>query len=294
MNARFCGLLFAALTLMLLSLSRPVQAQQAPEYLYLTLDAPNGQVTFWGGINNEEEIVGQVLDAKTGILTGILYQNGVFTEVPIPNATSSYLSIADDHGTIVGVYTDQNNLSHSFLRAPDGTITYLPDVVSGGNTYASEINDNGVIVGGYTATPTGPVVGFIYRHGIYTPYNFPGATYTFLSALRDQDLIVGYYTGANGVFHSFVLAGDVAFPIVFPGPYQTFAVDINNLGDVVGEYFNGKVYKGYLLSNGVFHKITFPGSVDTYPDCSNDDGEIAGSYVDTQGVSHGFVAIPLP
>lgn len=168
--------------------------------------------------------------------------------------------------------------------------------MAGGNTFANGINDNGVIVGWYTATPNSNNTGFIYQHGVYTSYNFPGATDTYLVSLRNQHLIVGNYFDIQGVYHSFLLAGSVTLPIAFPGSYQTNANDINNLGEVVGNIFNssGSVVQGFLLSNGVYSKIIFPGSVTTLARGINDDGVITGSYTDTKGTTHGFMAIPVP
>ncbi len=154
MNRRHCCLLFTALSLLLLSLSHPVRAQEAPEYFYLTLDPPTtlGTNAAWASIDNSDDIVGSFVDAKTGLITAVLYQNGAFTEAPpIPNAASAF-STVNDHGAAVGAYLDQNGLIHGFMRAADGTITYLPDVVAGGNTFAEGINDDGVIVSNYVDT----------------------------------------------------------------------------------------------------------------------------------------------
>src|SRR5215471_12238409 len=49
--------------------------------------------------------------------------------------------------------------------------------------------------------------------------------------------------------------------IDFPGAAATLAVDINELGQIVGRYIDGSgVNYGYLLNNGIFTSIAFPGA----------------------------------
>jgi uncharacterized membrane protein len=306
--------MLAVLSLMLLSLSRPVQAQEEPEslfapgYLYFRLDAPNTLSTYWRGINNAGTIVGEVLDARTRLYTAAVYQNRKSTEVSIPNSASSLLSAVNNLGTAVGRYTDRRGLTHSFTRAKDGRLTFLPDVVAGGSTVANGINDDGVIVGWYSKTSTGIRSGFVCQHGVYTTYHFPGATHTYLRGINNDNLIMGEYDDARGVIHCFVLIweGKATFPILAPwntqnapGIIQTAAYTINNRGQVVGDnfwgpYANPTGTRGFLLSQDVFTKLEFPGALDTTADGINDAGEIVGFYVEKDLSVHGYVAMKLP
>jgi len=78
---------------------------------------------------------------------------------------------------------------HSFTRASDGTITYLPDVVPGGSTVAYYLNDNGVFVGFYS---TG------------SELIFPGSLLTLPTGLNDYGMNSGGYLDTTGNFHGFV------------------------------------------------------------------------------------------
>jgi hypothetical protein len=311
MNARQCCLLCAVLSVMLLlSLAVPVRAQHAQHFLYLTVDPPStlGNNAEWVGINDLGELDGVWIDANTGLYTAGYYRNGSFTELPIPNSTFSALNMANNHGTAVGNYTDLNNFCHSFTRAADGTITYLPDVVPGGSTVAYYLNDNGVFVGYYSAGsiggnpygPIGPIHGFIYKNGRYTTYDFPGeTTTTLLLSINNHDEITGAYTDASGMAHSFLLKGHKTSPIVAPGPDATFVAIINNVGEINGWLLQGPWYnptsvEGFMLRDHVFTELIYPDSVWTLPLGLNDYGMTSGGYMDQQGVFHGFVAVPVP
>jgi hypothetical protein len=50
--------------------------------------------------------------------------------------------------------------------------------------------------------------------------------------------------------------------------------------------------RGFLLRQGKYIAIDFPSATDTVATAVNDDGVIVGFYFDTQGVGHGFKAVP--
>jgi PEP-CTERM motif len=51
---------------------------------------------------------------------------------------------------------------------------------------------------------------------------------------------------------------------------------------------------GFLLQNGVFTQIDFPGAVYTEAGDSNNRGQFVGLFGDAAGVTHGFLATPVP
>ncbi len=82
--------------------------------------------------------------------------------------------------------------------------------------------------------------------------------------------------------------------IDFPGSVATLAVDINDLGQIVGRYIDSAgVNYGYLLNNGVFTSITFPGAAFTRAIGINLNGDIVGSYYTPSELKsvfeHGFL-----
>ena len=66
-----------------------------------------------------------------------------------------------------------------------------------------------------------------------------------------------------------------------PGAYSTYALGINNLGQIVGNYDNASGEHGFLYSGGVFTTLailTGPGASNPFfPVAINDQGQIVGS-----------------
>jgi len=77
-------------------------------------------------------------------------------------------------------------------------------------------------------------------------------------------------------------AGPTFTTIDYPGAPGSFATDINDSGQVVGEYQYGTRFSqryGYLLSDGVFTSITFPGAAHTRAVGINRYGDMVGDYI---------------
>lgn len=74
-----------------------------------------------------------------------------------------------------------------------------------------------------------------------------------------------------------------------PGSVSTTTGAINDLGQVVGDYFDSNgVDHGFLYSAGVFSTIDVPQSISTVSAGINNNGQIVGSYVDANNLSHGY------
>jgi probable HAF family extracellular repeat protein len=69
----------------------------------------------------------------------------------------------------------------------------------------------------------------------------------------------------------------------------TLAFDINNLGQIVGQFADAAGTHGFLLSAGTFTAIDVPSATgsDTRALAINDTGQIVGSF--TRGNSHSFL-----
>ncbi len=84
--------------------------------------------------------------------------------------------------------------------------------------------------------------------------------------------------------------GSTFTKIDFPGALATFALGINDPGEVAGSYNDatGNAH-GFLLVRGSFSTIDFPGALDTLARGINNPGAIVGFYRDTTGKFHGFL-----
>ena len=91
--------------------------------LFLTVDVPFPEATLTGpsAINNVGQIVGFYTDNNVsemfpnGHAHGFLYDNGVFSSFDVPGASGTALLDINDHGQIVGIYSDSDGVAHSFL-----------------------------------------------------------------------------------------------------------------------------------------------------------------------------------
>ena len=183
----------------------------------------------------------------------------------------TYPAAISDAGVITGDYYDSNNVSHGFVRTPNGEITTF-DAPGAGST---------------------PGLGLG----------------TFPESITWAGAITGYYTDANDAAHGFLRdsKGDFTeFDVTGAGTGSgqgTYADNINEKGEIAGDYIESdNVYHGFLRTpdgNIVTFNAkgagtgsgqgTFPASVDGI----NLLGAIAGSYQDANNVLHGYVRTPF-
>jgi hypothetical protein len=116
-------------------------------------------------------------------------------------------------GAIVGNYIDAINVSHVFLRAPDGRFTTFeaPGAGSGAGqgTWGSSINPAGRITGGYVDGNSVQHAFLRDLDGRFTRLDAPGAGSgagqgTWGNSINPAGAITGYYVDANNVTHGFL------------------------------------------------------------------------------------------
>jgi hypothetical protein len=256
---------------------------RAPDGTFITVNAPDagtiiGPSSWWGpegtalgAINNAGWSVGVYEDTSLWLHSFLRAPDGKITEFNVPNAGTgpgqgtftaidSGISAA---GTIAGEYLDKKNVWHSFVRAPDGTVTeyHIQGSVQGDE--ASDISPLGAIVGwyydwkgvghGYLRAPDGAI----------TTFEYPGAATgagqgTLGFSVNDSGLITGQYIDSNGAGHGYLRTRDGSFvPFDAPGA-------------------------GTGSGQG------------TVPIFINSAGAITGYYIDADGVVHGFLRLPMP
>ena len=135
---------------------------------------------------------------------------------------------------------------------------------------------------------------FVNFQGIHI--GITGADTTVLTGVNNQHQVVGLFTVGGGV-GSFMLsnvdpiagtAGTFSSVLV-PGSFGTFALNVNDAGNVVGVYFDSQMREhGFLLQGSAYVSIDFPGAVATEALATNNHGDIVGDYTDSAGVVHGF------
>ncbi|HKS72213.1 MAG TPA: hypothetical protein VJQ82_03390 [Terriglobales bacterium] len=145
-----------------------------------------------------------------------------------------------------------------------------------------DINNNGVMVGGYFQTSVGNSMGFVDDHGTFTTVNEPNGNYTVVSGINDLGQMVGYYYAkSNGQSNGFYYDGTTFTTIDPPGSTYSDLEKINNNGQMVGVYVDTSNVEHafeYDMTTATFTIIDPPDSYDAQAGGINNLGAIAGYY----------------
>ncbi|MGR3311482.1 MAG: hypothetical protein ACUZ77_12015 [Candidatus Brocadiales bacterium] len=296
------------------------QLALAVDLNYNTIDFPGANETYADQINDAGQIIGEyevfVGADQDGTFNTFEYHSflrdadGSFSTIDFPGADETYANQINDAGQIVGVYyiydLDQDGTFnpfefHGFLRDADGSFSTI-DFPGADRTSAHQINDAGQIVGVYyiydpdqdgTFNPSAfEPHGFLRdADGSFSTIDFPGADETYADQINDAGQIIGEYivfvdTDQDGTFntwefHSFLRDADGSLSTMdFPGANETYADQINDAGQIIGEYEVFDDWHSFLRdADGSFSTIDFPVGDWTYAYQINDAGQIVGRYI---------------
>jgi uncharacterized membrane protein len=159
----------------------------------------------------------------------------------------------------------------------------LPGVAS---TLASNINNQGQIVGS-VQDASGVFHGFVTdARGQATTFDFPGATATFAQGLNDRGDVVGAYMDDAGGVHGFILEDGSFSTLDFPGAIFNSPVQINNRREVAGLFQQGAPnfgVLGYVFSGGAFTVLDHnPSKFGSFTEAFgiNNREEVVGAFLD--------------
>ena len=284
------------------------------------IDAPNAgtgdaQGTHAYSITPGGTISGWYFDQYFVAHSFVRAPDGVMTVLDVPGAgngdgqgTFAYFALITPNGTVAGYWVDSNNVTHGFLRDPDGGITVYdvpaaPDI-AGGGTGPAAISVAGVIVGSYfDVNFIGH--GFIRsKQGNITTFDVPGAVGgTFPISINPSGAISGEYFDASGTSHCFLRSsGGTVTTIDAPtyaaaGSTCIFALVFPN-GTIAAEYLDptGTYPHSFLRdTKGAVTNIDVPG-----PEAVNGtelngigaSGVVVGDYRDSNFTIHGYIRTP--
>jgi len=223
----------------------------------IAFDAARNVNTFPASINPEGAITGEYIDANF-VSHGFLREpHGTIITFDAPgvgpgggdNSEGTHASSINPAGAITGSYDDAENVSHGFLREPDGKFTTFEAPGAGTSplfgTFAASINPAGAIAGYYS---DGSQVGIqIVYHGFLrepdgkiTTFDVPGAVAVFTSSVNPAGVIVGYGADTNEVAHGFLRRPDGSIttfdaPGAGRSPFDgTYPFSINPAGAITG------------------------------------------------------------
>lgn len=234
----------------------------------------------------------QILFSLLTLVPGLLLRitpalAATYISIDVPGATFTRAYGINDTRQIVGDYLDSSGRLYGF-RLSGGRFTKINVPGSDGTTDARGISDNGLIVGQYEASL---IYGFLRQSGSYTKIQYPFAQLTFARGVNHAGQVVGYYVKNilhDPRKHGFVLSDGTYTTIDIPDSV-TEPNGINNLGDIVGTYWDTTGMHGMVLDQGVFQTIEFPGATATSAFGISSDKRIVGSYsLNGSLLSHGF------
>ena len=276
-------------------------------YSFLTFDPPGSTATTPVGINNLGQNVGTFRDTA-GVVHGYLRQvDGSFVTIDPPGSIFTQAFAVNDAGTIVGFWQAQSGAFHGFSRSPSGAYT-TEDFPGAVDSQITSVNSRGIRLGDYDLGNLTASTAFVEVGGVFTAFEDPAAAAMQTAALsiNSENFISGFFDDPAGNEHSFVRTPEAQFHnFDFPGGDFTDAWQVNDLGQLVGQYATNFPNHGFVLSGAMgltgppspcqFLSFDYPNSQNSGARGINNAGQITGFYgVRGSPARHGFLATPIP
>jgi probable HAF family extracellular repeat protein len=190
--------------------------------------------------------------------------NGIMTDLDPENTGYSVGSAINDSDTIAGFASSpqSNGVAQAFVYR-GGLLTPIGPTTE---SYAQGINNLGQVVGDFLTDNQTAFHAFLYNKGAFIDLGSAGSTETVAFAINDQEQIVGitlvpYNTSCSGVpcieyeQHAFIYenGGIVDLNSLIPpcsGWDLSWALDINNRGQIVGYGTINGSFHGFILTPG--------------------------------------------
>ena len=264
--SRFRFLLCAATALVS---AAPMTAQAQSDWQYRLVTAPNFQ-PYPYDIANDGAIVGETQDSNFGFIQ----KGGVNTAVYVPGSGETFLTGVANNGSMsASVWNADFSRTDGAVRAPDGTITYLP--ASDVHNWGMGINDSGTVVGYASDANYQNFQALVWSGGGVAAYAFPGANSTYAFGINNTGIAVGYADGGPGHQGGFLLQNGVFTAFDYPGAVLSAVSDINEKNQLVGVFNSSdNIEHAYFYSNGVFTATDFPDVASQFPAFLNIGGDI--------------------
>ena len=278
----------------LASLPAPTQ-----RYTFKTVDAP-GDATATGflltWVNDSGLVIQQYIDANGFFHTAALLHN-VWTVIDVPGAANTGATNPNSQGQVALSYWGADNVYHLAIWQK-GHYTYVTDPCPGYVFWgANGINDLGQVTSLVSDATYTTFLAYVGDSKHHTVLAYPGSTFTCPFMTNDRGVMVGDYYDSAGVQHGFVydIQSGMQLSVDVPGGAGTILADVNNEGEIVGNYFreSGGNAFGVVIQRLNLTAFDVPGSEAVTLSFITANHTIAGSYLATDGKNHGFVATPV-
>jgi uncharacterized membrane protein len=303
----------------------PVATASAAQsgYTYTSVDYPGALCTSLWGINDSGDVLGQAAFSVdcTGRTISFVYhsKNGTITALAtVPGKVGTAAIGINDAGVIVGGAGDGVTNADLALILRHGAFSYFthPGSVQ---TQGRAIGDAGLVTG-YSTNDAGIDVPFLYdaANQRFTDIVVPGlspGSFNVAQGVNRMGEVVGSFRLDAGAAYAGSPAGPYGFSLDRRGVvtlfrvngYRTRARGITESGRIAGFLTDDVVgsdrgFVATLPARGGFQSLTVtgsdlldvPGASGTYVEGINEVGVVAGQWFDAAGVTHGFIATPLP
>jgi probable HAF family extracellular repeat protein len=224
-------------------LGRNVVRDRRGRFRIIDDPVPGAALTEVIDINNRGDIVGfsyrTDADLAQGLSRGFrIDRRGRYRPIEVPGARWTAPFRSNDRGQIVGFYADANDAIHGFVYN-DGELETV-DAPGAVATLLYGINNRGQMVGS-SIDADGEYHGLVRdRRGRFTTLDAPGADPasggTQPAGINDRGQVVGAAYDASGTTRGFVYQHGTFRRIDPSGSTFSRALDINNRGQIVGDY----------------------------------------------------------
>ncbi len=207
------------------------------------------------------------------------YSNGTIQGLPTLGGTSAGANGIDPAGNVVG-YSELTGSGFTQAFWYDGVTTQsLGALVPGGISHAAGVNAVGQVVGVSTtdAVPTEKHV-FVYSGGVMHDLSDlgTGSPMTAPWDINDSGQITGSYLDANNHSRGFVYTAGTLQTIDTLGGSNSFAVAMNNGGDIAGSADLASGVRHAILFDGTIHDLGSLGSGDSHAMGLNSHNDVVG------------------
>jgi probable HAF family extracellular repeat protein len=244
------------------------------------------------GINNLGQVSG--FGNGDGVSLAVLYKGGTLSTITTASPHSVASGI-NDYGQVSGTYSDDgwqerafsysgntvNNVgpagssanainnagqvagslqvggsSHAFFYSNNTLTDLSAGKADGAGAIASDLNNNGHVVGSMWDSAFGEHHAFLYANGVTTDLSTLVSGYSNASAINDSgQVILTSDNGGPGTRSSYLYANGVATDLGSLGFGDTYAKGINNAGIVVGNGTGMFGDAGFVWHNGVMQDL---------------------------------------
>ncbi|MDP2997174.1 MAG: right-handed parallel beta-helix repeat-containing protein [Bryobacterales bacterium] len=217
---------------------------------FTIVELPEAAMTVVTAITKTGDIGGYYTEAS-GLEHGFILSGGRFTTIPdYPGFEMTRALGLNAKGEMVGmIYNRAGDTRYRGFVWSGGQFIMIDYPESNLMTCLFKINDESDAAGHWQDT-TGIIHGLLWSKGKLTSFDVPGASQTMIDVgkIIPAGDIAGPYRDLRGKTKGFLLSKGAVTRLDMPGAQQTFVRDMNNLGNLVGNYIDaGGVSHGLLM-----------------------------------------------